>query len=60
MIVKQRRCILPGMATSAKSKLKPVERTAAKAKPDGKPIDVNAGLARVMARFPRIMARLGE
>ena len=48
------------MATSAKSKLKPVERTVPMAKPDGKPVDVGAGLARVMARFPRIMARLGE
>ena len=48
------------MATSAKPKLKPVERTVATAKPTGKPIDVDAGLARVMARFPRIMARLGE
>ena len=60
LIVKHRRCILPGMATSAKPKLKPVERTVATAKPTGKPIDVDAGLARVMARFPRIMARLGE
>lgn len=60
LIVKERRCILRGMATSAKSKLKPTERIVAAAKPDGRSIDVESGLARVMARFPRIMARLGE
>ncbi len=29
------------------------------AKPNGKPIDIDAGNERVMTRYPRIMARLG-
>ena len=40
--------------------LKRAERAVPVAKPSGKPIDINAGVARVMTRFPRIMARLGE
>lgn len=40
--------------------LKHVERSVPTAKPTGKPIDIKTGLAQVMARYPRIMARLGE
>jgi hypothetical protein len=40
--------------------LKHAQRNVPVAKPNGKPIDVDAGYERVMARFPRIMARLGE
>ncbi len=40
--------------------LKQAERKVPVAKPRGEPIDLDAGLERVMKRFPRIMARLGE
>lgn len=40
--------------------LKHAERNVPVAKPRGEPINIEAGYERVMARFPRIMARLGE
>lgn len=40
--------------------LKQAQRVAPIAKPRGKPIDIDAGYARAMERFPRIIARLGE
>lgn len=40
--------------------LKQSQRDVPTAKPRGKPIDVEAGVERVLSRFPRIMARLGR
>jgi len=40
--------------------LKHAQRDVPLAKPRGDSIDINAGYDRVIARFPRIMARLGE
>jgi hypothetical protein len=40
--------------------LKHAQRNVPVAKPRGKPIDIDAGFERVMGRFPRIMARLGQ
>ena len=33
---------------------------APRAKPGGEPIDVRAGLAKSVARFPQVIARLGK
>ena len=46
--------------TRAEAMLKQAQRNVPIAKPRGKPIDIEAGVERVLARFPRIMARLGE
>ena len=44
----------------AEAMLKQAQRNVPIAKPRGKPIDIEAGVERVLTRFPRIMARLGE
>lgn len=44
----------------AEPMLKQAQRVVPVAKPRGKPIDINAGFERVIGRYPRIMARLGE
>lgn len=59
MIVKVIRRILAAMA-GVGTMLKQAQRVIPTAKPRGVPIDIDAGYERVMARFPRIMARLGE
>jgi hypothetical protein len=40
--------------------LKQIQRAVPTAKPNRKPIDIDAGYERAMERFPRIIARLGE
>ena len=59
MIIKVFGIIIACMA-GAVTKLKQAQRIIPTAKPRGVPIDVDAGYERVMARYPRIMARLGE
>jgi hypothetical protein len=59
LIIKVLRIIIANMA-GAEAMLKQAQRIVPTAKPRGKPIDIGAGYERVMGRFPRIMARLGE
>nr|ART39566.1 J438 [uncultured bacterium] len=40
--------------------LKQAQRNVPIAKPRGKPVDIEAGYERAMARFPKIIARLAE
>jgi len=51
--------ILTGTA-GVEQMLKHAQRNVPVAKPRGEPIDIDAGYERVMARYPRIMARLGQ
>ena len=59
MIIKVPGLIIPNM-TRAEAMPKQAQRNVPIAKPRGKPIDIEAGVERVLTRFPRIMARLGE
>ena len=59
MIIKVPGLIIASM-TRAEAMLKLAQRNVPIAKPRAKPIDIDAGVERVLARFPRIMARLGE
>lgn len=59
MIIKVLGIIIANMA-GAVTMLKQAQRVIPTAKPRGVPIDIDAGYERVMARYPRIMARLGE
>ena len=59
MIIKVLGRIIAVMA-GAVTKLKQAQRVLPTAKPRGVPIDIDAGYERVIARYPRIMARLGE
>lgn len=59
MIIKVLNRIIAVMA-GAGPMLKQEQRNVPTAKPRGKGIDIDAGYERVMERFPKIMARLGQ
>lgn len=46
--------------SGADTMLKQAQRDVPTAKPRGKAIDIDVGYERVMERFPKIMARLGQ
>jgi hypothetical protein len=46
--------------SGAETMLKQMQQHVPVAKPRGEPINIDRGFERVMARFPRIMARLGK